>query len=457
MRTVRKLNWLVILILLGLANVAKAQTTLYLDGGTTHPHYSTLYDAIQRVTGKHSTYGDVTILVRANSTETKAITLQAGDNITIVNRSGARHSINWSERPSHRMFAIVQNCVVNIGAASNGNNAALILRCAPSSVSGDVEGGDKALFKVVRGGILNIYNNTEIAYGDMPIWLTTSSSTTGRPAVNMYGGVIHSAKFACVYVQQGDFNMYGGYICGHYNTGGLTIPNTSNNRILDFNYVDNYFKQLYGVSEPVLEEQAVTNFLKSYYGKSEVGELNNAWGVYLHKGSTARAATFNFYGGAICGLAAVGQRRIPVDYDGADFTYYTIDGTEVHRNGGSVLGNRATINLLGGSVYANRGGSDGAGVKITNDDFDMNAQNVPYNEGYINMSAGRIVYNECQSNGGGVRVEKGTLFTMTGGTISHNVTYNPNGGSGGGGGIRMVSAKFVMSGTADISYNHSTG
>ncbi len=459
MKTIRKLRMILSLFLVGLASVSFADTTLYLDGTSSgNRHFKTLYDALNYATGKYSTLGKVTILVSVSTNETKEIALSENDNITIVNRSGARHSINYVERPSTRMIAVVQNSILNIGKATDGNNAALIFRLCRSSESSQMEAGGKCLFKVVRGGVLNIYDNTEIGFGTMPIWITSTSSTTGRPVVNMYGGVIHSAKFACVYVQQGTFNMYGGYLVGHYNTSGTTIPDLSSNAILNYSYVDNYFKNKYGVDKPVLQELDITNLLKSYYGVSNVSDLNNGWAVYLHKNSNASGSVFNFYGGSICGFYCLGARSIPTGYDGSDFTYYTIDGEEVRKKGVAVFGNRATINLLGGMVYCNRSGSDGGGVKITNDDFNISATNVSYNQGYVNMSAGCINYNESSSNGGGIRVEKGTLFTMTGGTINHNVTKkSEDSGSGGGGGVRMVSAKMVMSGDAEIAYNHSTG
>ena len=455
MKVNKKLSALLFLILLGCANVTKAQTTLYVDGTTSgNTHFASLYAALNYASGKNATLGAVTIEVRVNSNETNAITLKTNDNITIVNRTSSAHSINYTTRPATSMIVVSRGSVLTLGSETNGSTAPLIFRACASSSASSMEAGGKTLFKVIQGGILNIYDNTEIGFGDVPVWI--ASINNGRPVVNMYGGVIHSAKIACVEVQNGTFNMYGGYIVGHYKSSGNVLPNLEQNRILDYDYVDNHFKNRYGVEEPIVREQDVTRFLKSYYNQSLLADLNNGFAVYLHRNTNPANALFNMYGGTICGFCPKGARDIPIGNNGTGYSYYA-----TKKQGPGIYVNRATVNIYDGKIYAMQSPSAGGAIMLTNDDFNSSAVNIQYNEGSVTMTGGCVHYSESSNNGGGIRVENGTTFTMSGGSVCHNVTYNDanSGGSvsGGGGGFRIVAAKLNVSGDADISYNHSTG
>ncbi|MDO4731164.1 MAG: hypothetical protein Q4B14_03435, partial [Clostridia bacterium] len=74
-------------------------------------------------------------------------------------------------------------------------------------------------------------------------------------------------------------------------------------------------------------------------------------------------------------------------------------------------------------------------------------------EGTLNMHGGKITENTAENGGGGVYVEKGAKFTMTGGTITDN---EATGDYSEGGGVYVYYGTFTMS-NGTISGNKASG
>ena len=195
--------------------------------------------------------------------------------------------------------------------------------------------------------------------------------------------------------------------------------------------------------------------------------LNNSTGyggaVYVASGTS-----FTMNDGCICGNSG---------YEGGGVA---IDGGTFVMNGGSIAGNIS--GYTGGGVYVTNSGSfvmndglitdnyinygegDGGGVYIrTSGDFKLNGGTISYNKSpqgaglgmYDNatatMTGGKICNNTATWNragAGGVNIYACQYFNMTGGEISNNEATNGNGG-----GIKLNTVTFNMSGDAVIKDN----
>jgi hypothetical protein len=147
-----------------------------------------------------------------------------------------------------------------------------------------------------------------------------------------------------------------------------------------------------------------------------------------------------------------------------DAKLYLTENAQITGNnagGGVQAENGGRITMSGGKISGNNGG----GVRLRNPGttFTMSggeiSGNIAGDGGGVNMEDGAaftmsgtavIRANTSSWGGGGVRVRNpGTIFTMSGGEISGNTV-----GDGGGGGVDMEDgAAFTMSGTAVISNN----
>lgn len=207
--------------------------------------------------------------------------------------------------------------------------------------------------------------------------------------------------------------------------------------------------------------------------------------------------TFTMYGGTISGNSA--QRGAGV-YNSGIFIMYggTIsDNTAEHQGGGVYNSNSGDFTMSGGTISGNKidatvaddyGGGGvytagavtmsgdstisgntanscfGGGVCVSiNGDFTMNSGTISGNTsnygggvyvsgGTFNMTNGTIGgANEATNGGGGVCVGSGTNteFTMSGGTISHNISRH-------GGGVNMTDGKMTLNGTVNITENKSS-
>jgi hypothetical protein len=133
------------------------------------------------------------------------------------------------------------------------------------------------------------------------------------------------------------------------------------------------------------------------------------------------------------------------------------------------VGDSAKLELLGGTISGNTSSGNitrGGGVSVYNGNFTMSggtiSENVSINGGggvYVNngnftMSGGTISNNNASnySTGGGVYVRgSGSSFTLSGGTISGNISSSTSGNYGGGGVYVTDSGSFTMTSGTIIS------
>ena len=437
--------------------------------------------------------GYVVVHLRTNKlNETSpSAAIQAGVHVHVINDTGSRKAIRFKSsgmtgQNSTRMIGV--NGTLTLGG--EGCNAVLILRGEsdgkyyyptetwPNGMNAATVYANNANAKVLikaAEGTVNIMNNCEVCYGKVNVWLTTNTAE-----LNLYeGGVIHSAQDMNVNITRGTFNMYGGYIVGHYFTSGNTIPNYTTNALLDRdNYLSANFTQG-GTMNYHLDRYTVKTKLEAYYPlpadpnnssqTDPLAKINDAIAVYIHETKDANGnhlAKFNMSGGYLCGFYGSGRKDVIVDDTPSTgtYTYYVNDnGNMIRALSQPISNNGGEVNISGSAkIYANRADAAGGAFRVYSEDFDVESTTENFDHGHVTMTGGEISY--CSSkNGGAARVEYGVTFSMSGGSINHCVSeptdeqmVNPDeGGGGGSGGIRMVSSKFVMSGTAEISWCHS--
>lgn len=104
----------------------------------------------------------------------------------------------------------------------------------------------------------------------------------------------------------------------------------------------------------------------------------------------------------------------------------TISGNYAFGSGGGVRLMGATLNIRGGNITGNTARINGGGIRAAKTTDKATGQTF---NSTIKMSSGRISGNKAK-NGGGVLLEaKGTTMTLSGGSITGNIS---DGGSGGG-------------------------
>ena len=485
-RKLRKLRALLLIALMGSSFGVFAQTHVYITGTDTGTNsncpappagtpaankVTTFYAAIQRA---NAVGGNVVIHLRTNQLrETSPCpTIKQNVNVQVINDTPARKAIRYNPEAyekSHRLIPV--NGTLTLGG--EGCTSVLIVRGQPFDpyyypYNEDGEDGETippvVLIKANEGTV-NIENNCEVCYGRVNVWI---SYKTG--VVNLReGGVIHSALDMNVNVTQGTFNMEGGYIMGHYYTSGNTVPDLEANPILDReNFLAANFTKN-GTMDYHLDQYDVSDALEAYYPidtTDDNSKINSACGVYVHchkDGSGKHLAKFNMSGGSICGIYGKRIRQVIEGASGTTYQYYTnpeTEGTyEIINN--AVYVNGGECNISGGYIYANHTGGSGGGIILTSKDFDDLDPNENYEHTHFNMTGGVVKY--CSGGtGGALRIEYGATATMSGGALTHCVSVpgdlindTTNAQRGGGGGIRMVSSKFTMSGDAEISWCHS--
>ena len=474
----KMLRHLIILLTLFLALLGSGlngfgQTHIYITGSDTNgsanfpnPPSGTpdanivgsFYAAVERA---NAVVGNYIIHLRTNTLyeSQRCNDIQEGVNIQVINDTPQRKGIRWlpaAYKTSHRMVGV--RGTLTLGG--EGCTSTLIFRCQegwayyyPSEVADD--GTDaRVLLKVEGNGVVNIQENCELSYGKVNVWLASPNAT-----LNQSGGVICSAGDMNVNITQGTFNMMGGYIVGHYFSTGNTIPTYSGdqNKILDR---DNFLAAKFtknGTMDYHLDTDDVKNVIQNYYpldAADSKDKLNNAIAVYIHDSKDNNGnhlAKFNMSGGYICGFYAHDNTKVIVGGNGTTLTYAedanhherTVQRQPVYNNGGE-------FTMTGGSIYANHSNQAGI-IRLTHWDFVSNDPDETFDHTLMTMTGGDISY--CSAgNGGGMRVELGATFNMSGGKLSHCVANAKEAVGGGTGGIRMVSAKFVMSGTAEVEW-----
>ena len=162
-------------------------------------------------------------------------------------------------------------------------------------------------------------------------------------------------------------------------------------------------------------------------GKITHGTDDNTNTKYTGYGVKVDGGIFNMYGGTITDNTMDGT-----DYDGG--------GVYVKSNYNSIRGTvRGTFNMYGGTISGNHADElfTGGGVYVNNSDF--------------NMTDGEITGNTAYA-GGGVGLTDGTVFCMTGGTISANNLSSKTSFFGGGVWVDN-NCSFIVSGNATVSGN----
>ena len=176
------------------------------------------------------------------------------------------------------------------------------------------------------------------------------------------------------------------------------------------------------------------------YGGKITGNTAEYGGVRLESTNKGKGSVFNMYGGSITGNNA--------DYYGGGV--YVIDGGEFYMYGGSITGNTAW--LSGGGVYVVNEGSKitmSGNARIADNEVtgsgDLGGGVYVSDDATFTMTGGSITENMTSSGSGGVYVNGGT-FTMTGSTIEKNTATDPNTNYGKGGGVYINGGTFTMTG-----------
>lgn len=97
-----------------------------------------------------------------------------------------------------------------------------------------------------------------------------------------------------------------------------------------------------------------------------------------------------------------------------------------------------TLNINGGSIMNNYGGSHGGAVYATS------------NQSTINMTNGEIRGNQARTSTGGICADTGTVLTISGGKIFDNYTTGRSGGV-------FINGTLTLSGDAKIYHNYAGG
>ena len=217
-------------------------------------------------------------------------------------------------------------------------------------------------------------------------------------------------------------------------------------------------KRKFNSTEAITVNSGITFTLTDCKGTGSITCVSGATGrgVYVNGG------TFNMYGGEITGNNMASNSEV---------------ATEMPYGGGVYVGSGGTFNLHSGKI-TNNTATNGGGVDIGFGTFNMYGGEITGNKAakgggvYVagsstvntfNMYGGTISGNTAQDDedtqndgaGGGVYIESGSAFTMTGGTIGGTGTGEANTATSGGG-VYMDGGKFTMSG-GSISGNSGCG
>ena len=209
-------------------------------------------------------------------------------------------------------------------------------------------------------------------------------------------------------------------------------------------------------------------------GNGKITHGMNGGTKYSGRGVSVIWATFNMYGGTICGNSIAEGHGGGVYAVGtaANFNMYggTITGNstvEGYNGGGVYVDNYATFTMHNGEISSNSTDMDAGGVYVDTGSFTMNGGSVSGNtteqsgsgggvfvyKGSFTMTDGSIKDNTSRK-GGGVYVEEKSngTFTMTGGEITGNTATSPKSQIGGGVYVGEGDT-FTVSGTVNIENN----
>ena len=181
--------------------------------------------------------------------------------------------------------------------------------------------------------------------------------------------------------------------------------------------------------------------------------------LFLEEGSVIQNCITTGSGGAVNAI----QPNSAVTINGG-----TIQHNEAGTLGGGVhVGTNSSLTINSGLIYDNHAGTSGGGISVSGSAFLMTGGTIRYNTALngagasiqnspnAQMQYGFIFDNVAEQNGGGVHVFGGTIFTMSGGTISTNEALNGAGVNVLGGNTTPV-ATFVLQDDGLIEENIAT-
>jgi hypothetical protein len=177
-----------------------------------------------------------------------------------------------------------------------------------------------------------------------------------------------------------------------------------------------------------------------------------AWTV--KRGADGLGSLFTVESGASLTLEGNGNNELIIDGDGinnitATAALVTVSGGTLTMNNNAVLQNNSNggVAIQSGGVFEMTGGTVG-------NNSSGDGGGVYVREGTFNMRDGVIENNVASHNGGGVNMGSngaGGEFNFSGGLIQNNKCL----GSYGGGGVTLVQGDFFMSGNAVIKNNEA--
>ncbi len=371
----------------------------------------------------------------------------------------------------------------------------------------EMSGGTISGHKVTSGGGVSVSNNSTFTMTGGTIGGAENDANTATGAgggVYVYGGTFNMSGTATI---SGNSAASGGgvYVDGNIGTftmqaaeGSTAAPTISGNSAVSGGGV--YFNGTYAtftMSDGTITGNSVTGadaFGGGVYvasgtftmsggtiGGSEEGAGNSATsggGVYFSgttftmTGGTIGSNTATSNGGGVYVASGTFEMNAATD----DSTAPTISGNSATTNGGGVYVGGGTFTMSGGTIGGNKVTgtySYGGGVYVNGGTFTMQAAEgstaaptisgnkaassgggVHVSSGTFTMSGGTIGGSADDANtaifGGGVYVNSGITFTMTGGIISNNTATKYDGGV-----YVSVRGIFNMSG-GEISNNTAT-
>jgi hypothetical protein len=378
----------------------------------------------------------VVIALGKDITLTKALTIPATKNITLVSNGEAEFKLFGAADQSTLIvddggILVLDGVMVTHASGVKGSGVNVTSGGALILVSGrvfnntDLEGGGVVNYGnfTMKGGAVS--NNTAVMggvvnYGNFTMTNgVISNSTATTLADDVDGGGV---------VNRGNFTMSGGEISNNKFCGVCTFGNFT---LTGGKILKNIGNGVYNTGDFIMSGGDISNNMADYGG-----------GVYISS-SFGSGGNFTMTGGMI-------------------FNNSAID------NGGGVYNSGSTFKLSGG-VIANNSATYGGGifsmgnVTMSNGEFSNNTAAYgggAYNQlGNFTMTNGILLNNTATQSGGGIYTFGGN-FTMTGGKISSNTARNGGGvGVSSLGGLEYV---YVYNGAefsnnrASVSYERSS-
>lgn len=282
-------------------------------------------------------------------------------------------------RTGSRAIMIHENATFNLFDSVGGGK---LTATGNKDLYGGVIYVSKGTFNLYSGILTPAENNTPATRGGV-VYMTGG----GKAVFNMYGGTIVGGETAPsveypysqggnVFVNSGDFNMYGGTISGGTSSDGK-----------------------------VKGENGKESTVRGYGGN-----------IYSRLVDTANV---NIYGGSIDNGSAYGGGNI----SGAgqwNFAGGTISGGKAAYRGGSIYVNGGNWNFSGVTIKGGESANRGGNIYITVPSVDAGEEPI---DSVVTVSGGIITGGKAGTDGANIAVVSGSIFNLTGGTVSNGSNY----------------------------------